>query len=132
MSMTDPIADALTRIRNALKAKHSLVVIPKSKVILGIVQILKDEGYIEDFITKKKGSYEEIHIALKYDAEGEPVINHLERISKPGRRVYCKKEEIPNVLGGLGIAIISTSKGLMTSRTARKLGRGGEIICQIY
>lgn len=131
MSVTDPIADALTRMRNALGAKHSLVVLPRSRVVAKIVRILKEEGYIEDFITKKSKIQEEIHIALKYDADGRPVMSRLERISKPGRRVYCGRDEIPQVLGGMGISLLSTSKGIMTSRDARKAGLGGEILCQV-
>ncbi|MBP7867573.1 MAG: 30S ribosomal protein S8 [Acidobacteria bacterium] len=132
MSMSDPIADALTRIRNALRSKHSLVVLPKSRTVTEIVRILKEEGYIEDFITKKAAKRDEIHIALKYDAQGEPVISCLDRVSLPGRRVYCGKDEIPAVLGNLGLSVLSTSRGLMTSRTAQKLGLGGEILCKIY
>jgi len=132
MSISDPIANALTKIRNALQAKHSLVVLPKSKQILKIVAILKAEGFVEDFITKKSGLREEIHIALKYEAEGKPVINKIDRVSKPGRRVYCGKDEMPAILGGMGLAIISTSKGMMSSRDAQKQGLGGEVICSLY
>lgn len=132
MSMSDPIADALTRLRNALGSKHSLVILPKSSLVLELVKLLKDEGYIEDFITKKAKSREEIHIALKYDAEGTPVISSLKRISKPGRRVYRGTGELPHVLGGLGVAVVSTSKGIMTCRNARKMGLGGEVVCEIY
>jgi len=132
MSTTDTISDALTRIRNALKSKHSLVVLNKSRGTLEIVKILKDEGYIEDFISKKVGPREEVHIALKYDTKGEPVISNLQRISKPGRRIYRGQHDFPDVLGGLGIAIVSTSKGIMTSLKAKKMGLGGEVLCQIY
>ncbi|MBN2429869.1 MAG: 30S ribosomal protein S8 [Acidobacteria bacterium] len=132
MTITDTISDALTRIRNALKARHSLVVLNKSRVVLEIVKILKEEGYIEDFITKKAGSFEEIHIALKYDDKGEPVMQLIERVSKPGRRIYRGQDALPEVLGGLGIAIISTSRGIMTSQRAKQIGLGGEILCQIY
>lgn len=131
MSLTDPIADALTRLRNALSAKHSLVILPKSGMILRIVKILKDEGFIEDFITKKGTVREEIHIALKYDNEGLPIISSMQRVSKPGCRVYCRKDQIPDVLGGLGIAILSTSKGIMTSKDARQGGLGGEVLCVV-
>lgn len=132
MNVTDTIADALTRLRNALRAKRSVVVIPKSKMVLRLVSILKQEGFVEDFITKRSGIHEEIHIALKYDAEDKPVISDLTRVSKPGRRVYCATDEIPEVMGGLGVAILSTSKGVMTSRDARKQGVGGELLCTIY
>ena len=121
MNVTDTIADALTRVRNGFHAKLSVVVMPKSKMVLRLVSILKQEGYVEDFITKRAGNREEIHIALKYDNDGQPVITKLARVSKPGRRVYCAKDEIPEVMGGLGVAILSTSKGVMTSRDARKL-----------
>lgn len=132
MSMSDPIADALTRVRNAIKSKHNLVVLPKSRTILALVKLLKEEGFVEDFLTKKNGPFEEIHIALKYDNQGLPVISHMERVSKPGRRVYCGKDEIPAVLGGMGIAILSTSKGIMTSRQAKQAGVGGELLCKVY
>ncbi len=132
MSMTDPIADALTRIRNSLKSEFPLVVIPGSKVVISIVEILKEEGYIEDFLVKSDGYKKNIHIALKYLDDGRPVIKGIERVSKPGRRVYCDKENLPRVLNGLGIAIISTSKGLMTSEKARQVGIGGEVICKVY
>ncbi len=132
MSMTDPIADALTRIRNALKSKFPLVVIPGSNMIISIVEILKEEGYIEDFLVKSDGVKRSVHIALKYLDDGRPVINGIERVSKPGRRVYADKENLPKVLNGLGIAIISTSKGLMTSERARQTGVGGEVICKVY
>ncbi len=132
MSMTDPIADALTRIRNALRANFSLVVIPGSKMIVSIVEILKEEGYIEDFLVKSDGAKKSVHIALKYLEDGTPVIAGIERVSKPGRRVYCGKDEIPDVLNGLGIAIVSTSRGVMTGKKARELGVGGEVICKVY
>lgn len=132
MNVTDTIADALTRLRNALHSKLSVVVLPKSKMVLRIVDILKQEGYVEDFITKRAGTREEIHIALKYDAEGKPVISDLSRVSKPGRRVYCANDEIPEVMGGLGVAILSTSRGVMTAKDARTQGVGGELLCTIY
>jgi small subunit ribosomal protein S8 len=132
MNVTDTIADALTRLRNALHAKLSVVVLPKSKMVLRLVEILKQEGYVEDFITKRAGIREEIHIALKYDTDGKPVISDLSRTSKPGRRVYCAKDEIPEVMGGLGVAILSTSRGVMTAREARAQGVGGELLCTIY
>ncbi len=132
MSMSDPIADALTRVRNALSAKHSLVVLPKSRVVADVVKILKEEGYVEDFMIKRVKGREEIHIALKYDVDGKPVISCIDRVSVPGRRVYCGKDEIPPVLGNLGISVISTSHGIMTSKHAAKAGLGGEILCKIY
>lgn len=132
MNVCDPIADAITRLRNALKSRHSLVVLPKSRMTFDVVRILKEEGYIEDFITKKQNGRDEIHIALKYDSAGEPVITKIERVSKPGRRVYRGKEKLPVVLGGLGIALVSTSRGVMGSRKAAQVGLGGEVLCQVY
>ena len=132
MTITDTISDALTRIRNALKARHSLVVLNKSRVVLEIVKILKEEGDIEDFITKKAGGFEEIHIALKYDEKGEPVMQKIERVSKPGRRIYRGQDALPEVLGGLGMAVISTSQGVMAGRAARKQNLGGEVLCYVW
>jgi len=132
MSVSDPIANALTKIRNALQAKHFVVVLPKSKLFLRLVEILKQEGYVEDFITKRRGKMEDIHIALKYETDGTPVIEEIKRVSTPGRRVYKASDELPEVLGGLGVAIVSTSKGIMTAADARKQGVGGEVICTVF
>ena len=130
--MTDPIADMLTRIRNAIAAKHSRVDIPGSKLKLEIARILKEEGYINNFVTKGEGVKYSIRIFLRYDAKGSSSISKLERVSRPGRRVYVGSTEIPRVLGGYGINIVSTSKGLMSGKKARLENMGGEILAQIY
>lgn len=130
--MTDPIADMLTRIRNAISAKHSRVDVPGSKLKLEIARILKEEGYINNFVTKGEGVKNSIRIFLRYDAKGTSSITHLERVSRPGRRVYVGSAEIPRVLGGYGINIVSTSKGLMSGKKARQEKMGGEILAQIY
>lgn len=132
MVMTDPIADMLSRIRNALMARHDEVIVPSSKMKLRIAEILKEEGYIVDFEYIPDNKQGLIRIKLKYDEFGRPVIRHLERVSKPGRRVYVGKDEIPRPLQGLGIAIISTSKGVMVDRKAKELGVGGEVICYVW
>ena len=131
MVMTDPIADFLTRIRNANMVMHEKVEIPASKTKAALAEILKNEGFIKDYEQVEDGKQGIIRVYLKYGANREKVISGLKRISKPGLKVYCKKDEIPKVLGGLGIAIISTSKGIMTDKEARKLGLGGEVICYV-
>ncbi|AAU47856.1 30S ribosomal protein S8 [Burkholderia pseudomallei] len=130
MSMSDPIADMLTRIRNAQMVEKVSVSMPSSKVKVAIAQVLKDEGYIDDFAVKADGAKAELNIALKYYA-GRPVIERLERVSKPGLRVYRGRNEIPQVMNGLGVAIVSTPKGVMTDRKARATGVGGEVICYV-
>lgn len=130
--MTDPIADLLTRIRNAVQAKQQEVVVPASKVKLEIAKILKEEGYIKDCSSYKDGSKGFIKIQLKWGAAKKPSITSIRRVSKPGLRKYVGKEDIPRVLNGLGIAIVSTSRGLMTDRKARELGVGGELICSVF
>ncbi|MCF2133329.1 MULTISPECIES: 30S ribosomal protein S8 [Burkholderiaceae] len=130
MSMSDPIADMLTRIRNAQMVEKAAVTMPSSKVKVAIAQVLKDEGYIDDFVVKAHGPKAELNIALKYHA-GRPVIERLERVSKPGLRVYRGRNEIPQVMNGLGVAIVSTPKGVMTDRKARATGVGGEVICYV-
>lgn len=132
MVMTDPIADFLTRIRNANTAYKETVEIPASRMKRAIAEILKEEGFIKDFEYIEDGKQGVIRIYLKYGPNREKVITGLKRISKPGLRVYVGKEEIPKVLGGLGIAIISTSKGIMTDKKARKEGVGGEVICYVW
>lgn len=132
MAMTDPIADLLTRIRNANMVKHTSVDVPASNVKNKIVEILLEEGYIKGFDIIEDGKQGLIRIELKYGENKERVITGLKRISKPGLRVYAKKAEIPKVLGGLGLAIISTSNGIITDREARKLGVGGEVICYVW
>lgn len=132
MVMTDPIADLLTRIRNANMQLHDTVEIPNSTVKVQIVEILRNEGFIKDFEVVENNVQGTIKLTLKYGADRERVITGLKRISKPGIRVYCKSDNIPKVLGGLGIAIISTSKGIVTDKEARKLGLGGEVLCYIW
>lgn len=130
--MTDPIADMLTRVRNAIAAKHSRVDIPGSKLKLEIARILKEEGYINNFVTKGEGPKFMIRVFLRYDAKGISSITHLARVSRPGRRVYVGAGEIPRVLGGYGINIVSTSRGLMSGKKARQENVGGEILAQVY
>ena len=133
MTMSDPIADMLTRIRNANTAKHDTVDVPASKMKLAIAQILLDEGYIKAFDVVEDGAFKTIHITLKYGADkNEKIITGLKRISKPGLRVYASKDELPRVLGGLGIAIISTNKGILTDKEARALNVGGEVLAFIW
>ena len=133
MTMSDPIADMLTRIRNANAAKHDTVDVPASKMKLAIANILVDEGYIAKYDLVEDGAFKTIHITLKYGADkNEKVISGLKRISKPGLRVYANTEDIPKVLGGLGTAIISTNKGVVTDKEARKLGVGGEVLCFVW
>ncbi|MFR8128243.1 30S ribosomal protein S8, partial [[Ruminococcus] lactaris] len=130
---SDPIADMLTRIRNANTAKHDTVDVPASKMKLAIANILLDEGYIAKYDLVEDGAFKTIHITLKYGADkNEKVISGLKRISKPGLRVYANTEDIPKVLGGLGTAIISTNKGVVTDKEARKLGVGGEVLCFVW
>lgn len=130
MSMSDPIADMLTRIRNAQGVQKIMVVMPSSKVKVAIASVLKDEGYIEDFIVSESGGKAELTIVLKYYA-GHPVIERLERVSRPGLRVYKGKNNIPSVMNGLGVTIVSTPKGVMTDRRAHAAGIGGEVICYV-
>ena len=133
MTMSDPIADMLTRIRNANTAKHDTVDVPASKMKLAIANILVDEGYIAKYDLVEDGAFKTIHITLKYGADkNEKVISGIKRISKPGLRVYANTEDIPKVLGGLGTAIISTNKGVVTDKEARKLGVGGEVLCFVW
>jgi small subunit ribosomal protein S8 len=130
MSMSDPIADMLTRIRNAQATEKVSVVIPASKVKQAIAQVLKDEGYIEDFAVRKNDGKAMIEIGLKYYA-GKPVIEKIERVSRPGLRIYKGRDDIPRVMNGLGVAIVSTSRGVMTDRRARETGVGGEVLCVV-
>ncbi len=131
MSMTDPIADMLTRIRNGCLAKHERIEMPSSKLKVNIAKILKDEGFILNHKVSKDGKQGILKIFLRY-ADGEPVIMGLKRISKPGRRIYCRHDNIPRIMGGLGVAIISTSKGMLTDQQAREAGVGGEVICAVW
>ena len=130
MSMSDPIADMLTRIRNANSAYHEKVEMPASTVKAAVLNILKEEGFVKNFESVNNGKT--LKVTLKYGSNKEKVISGIKRISKPGGRVYAKKEELPRVLGGLGIAVISTSQGVMSDKTARKLGLGGEVIAYVW
>ena len=132
MSMTDPIADLLTRIRNAHSAQHDNVTVPGSRMKREIVRILKEEGYIADFGVRDEGPQGVIDIELRYGRNGNATISSLERVSRPGRRVYCGKDEVPRVLNGLGITILSTSRGVMTGAQCRRQGIGGEVLCNIW
>ncbi len=128
---TDPIADMLTRIRNAIKARHAKVDVPASRLKTEIARILKEEGYILNYKMTEDGAKKSIRIYLKYHANNKPVISELMRVSRPGCRVYVGQDEIPSVLGGLGVNILTTPRGLMTGRAARKEGIGGEVLCTI-
>jgi small subunit ribosomal protein S8 len=132
VSTTDPIADMLTRIRNANKALHETASMPSSRIRAEIARLLKEEGYIRDFRIEKGESFDTLVIELKFGKNRERVITDLKRVSKPGRRVYAQKDRLPRVLGGMGTAIMSTSKGIVTSRTAQELGVGGEVVCFVW
>jgi len=133
MSITDPIADMLTRIRNGITSHHERIELPTSKLKVEIARILKSEGFIRNYaVVDKEASQATLRIDLKYSPDGEPVIHGIERISRPGRRVYRNKQEIPSVLGGLGLAIVSTSKGVLSGQEAVKSGVGGEVLCQVW
>ena len=132
MNITDPIADMLTRIRNALMVKHQSVLVPTSKEKVSIAKILKDEGFIRDFETIDNGPQGNIRIALKYDTQKKPMLSGLKRVSKPGLRIYIGKNEIPRIYGGMGVTLISTSQGVMTGKDAWSRGIGGEFLCYIW
>ncbi|MCR4716765.1 MAG: 30S ribosomal protein S8 [Lachnospiraceae bacterium] len=133
MTMSDPIADMLTRIRNANTAKHDTVDVPASKMKVSIAEILVNEGYIKSYELVEDGNFKNIHITLKYGAnKNEKIINGIKRISKPGLRVYANAEDMPKVLGGLGIAIVSTNKGVVTDKEARNLNVGGEVLAYVW
>ena len=132
MNVTDPIADMLTRIRNASVARHRELTLPSSRIKRDIARILVEEGFVESFTTSQDGVQELLSIRLKYVEGRTPVVSGLKRISKPGLRVYARKTEIPRVLGGLGTAILSTSRGIMTGQSARKLNLGGEVLCYVW
>ena len=129
---TDPIADMLTRIRNANKAMHERAVMPTSRLKEEIARILKEEGYISDFRVEKGESFDMLVVELKFGKNRERILTDLKRVSKPGRRVYARKDRLPRVLGGMGTAILSTSKGVVTSRTASEQGIGGEVVCFVW
>jgi len=130
--MTDPIADMLTRIRNAYKARFEKVEMPASKMKMSILQALKNEGYVKGYKMLTEGNKAQLQVSLKYDARKQPAVSELRRLSKPGRRIYVNKDEIPQIKSGLGLAILSTSKGIITDRQARKEGVGGELICSCW
>jgi small subunit ribosomal protein S8 len=131
--MTDPIADMLTRIRNAVTAKHTRVDMPASRIKADIARILQDEGYIQGFkLVEEAGAPKTLRLVLKYGPRGERLITGIERISRPGRRVYFGRQDVPQVLGGLGTSILTTSRGVMTGREAVKVGVGGEVLCNIW
>lgn len=132
MGLSDPVADFLTRIRNAMNARHPKMDVPSSRLKLEIARILKDEGYIANFKNTEEEGKKVLRVYLKYDANNEGAISNVKRISRPGCRVYVGHNEIPRVLGGLGINILTTPQGVMTGRQARKAGVGGEILCEIY
>jgi len=132
MSVSDPIADMLTRIRNALTVRHDSVLVPLSRTQLAITKILKEEGFVADYEVLKAKPHRAIKIRLKYDESNQPIISGLERVSKPGLRVYVERKEIPRVYGGLGIAVISTAKGVMTGQQAWRSGIGGELLCYVW
>lgn len=131
MSLSDPIADMLTRIRNAVRIRQKQVIIKASKICEGVAAVLKQEGYITDFERIDDGNQGILRITLKYDPSGEPVISEIKRVSKPGRRLYSPVDKLPRVLGGMGIAIVSTSKGIMSDRNCRQAKIGGEIFCTV-
>ena len=130
--VTDPIADMLTRIRNALTARHDFTDMPVSRLKLALAEVLKKEGYIKDFELKSEGSHRNLRVHLAYAGGREPVIMGLQRVSKPGLRVYTERREIPRVYGGLGVAILSTPEGVMTGKEARRRGVGGEVLCYVW
>jgi len=131
MTMTDPVSDLLTRIRNASEARHDTVDVPSSQLKLEITRILKDEGYISGFSLVQDGKQGIIRVQLRYASGKSPVISSLERVSRPGCRVYARKSEIPSILGGLGVCIMSTSQGILTGKQAQEKGLGGEVLCAI-
>jgi len=132
LTISDPIADMLTRIRNAIMARHDSVLIPASRMKLGIARIIKEEGFINDYEVLRGKSHRAMKIYLKYDDKSQPALSGLERISKPGLRMHVQRKEIPRVYGGLGIAILSTSKGVMTGQQAWRQGIGGELLCYVW
>lgn len=132
MAITDPVSDMLSRIRNALSARKRYVLVPSSKLKRALAQILVDEGYVKNLDVVDQNSQEMLRLWLKYTDDTEPMITGLERISKPGRRIYAAKDEIPWVLSGIGVAVISTSRGVMTDRQARRRGVGGEVVCFVW
>ena len=131
-AVTDPVADMLTRIRNGIRARHSRVEMPSSKLKAEIARILKDEGYLGNYKVAEEGEKKILRLSLRYDNEGASVISVIERVSRPGRRVYVRSRDVRRVLGGLGVAILTTPQGVMTGKAARKAGVGGELLCNIW
>ncbi len=132
MSASDPIADFLTQIRNGLRARHKSVEIPASRLKVEIARILKEEGYIAGYRLGEEGAHKRVEVRLKYGADNQPVISTIQRVSRPGRRVYVGSREVPRVMGGLGISILTTPRGVMTGRTAREQRVGGEVLCELW
>ena len=130
-AVTDPIADMLTRIRNGIRARHQRVDMPSSRLKVEVARILKDEGYVSNFKVSEEGKKKILRVFLRYGTKGESVISTLERVSRPGRRVYVGAREVPQVLGGLGVNILTTPRGVMTGKAARKAGVGGEVLCKV-
>jgi len=132
VAVTDPIADMLTRIRNAVSARHERVVMPSSKIKVAIAKVLKEEGFIRDYLVEAESAHPMLKLDLSYTGRKEPVLSGIRRVSKPGLRVYVQKREIPRVLGGLGVAILSTPEGVMTGQHARQKSIGGEVLCYVW
>jgi small subunit ribosomal protein S8 len=132
MAVNDPIADMLTRIRNANMARHQTTLVPSTRMTRSLATVLQSEGFIGGYEEEGEGVHKNIVIALKYNRTRQPIIKHLRRVSKPGLRVYANRKELPRVLGGIGVAIISTSRGIMTDREARRQGVGGEVLCYVW
>ena len=132
MASTDTISDMLTRIRNACLVRHSTAIVPVTRMTRSIAQVLREEGFIDDFKESGEGINQHLVISLKYKSNRQPIINTLKRVSRPGLRVYSNRKDLPRVLGGIGIAIVSTSKGIMTDREARRQGVGGEVLCYVW
>ncbi len=129
---TDPIADFLTRVRNGLQARHKTVEVPASKLKLELARILKEEGYISGYRLVEESAHKKLEVRLKYGADSRPVITRMNRVSRPGRRVYVGHHEVPRVMGGMGISILTTPRGVMTGKTARQRGVGGEVLCEVW
>jgi small subunit ribosomal protein S8 len=132
MKTSDPLSDLLTRLRNGMRAGHDKVDVPSSRVKEAVLKVLEEEGYVASFRKVQDGGRPVLRVGLKYDGEGEPIVSGLERVSRPGRRVYAKADDIPSVLGGLGMSIVSTSKGIVTDKKARQSRLGGEVLCNVW
>jgi small subunit ribosomal protein S8 len=132
MNISDPLSDLLTRLRNAMRAGHDRVDVPASRVKEAVLKVLEEEGFIASYRKVQEGGRPVLRVGLRYDAEGEPIVAGIERVSRPGRRVYAGANEIPSVLGGLGVSIVSTSRGIVTDKKARQDGLGGEVLCNVW